>query len=533
MLTALHLGNFKAFGSPATRMPIRPITLIFGPNSGGKSTLIHGLVLGHEALFKKRFDVKRTKLGGNSIDLGGFRQYVHRRNSDRVITWGAEFSVPPDEKHVWGADRWQIMSTIGLEPSVKKRKDANPRLLSYEARVDNDQLLKMSILGGGRMQLHELTPEFMRVGASLLDAINSPAQAQAIQDDDLRQAMHFPSDTIAPTFDIREAIVNIGDDAAELKDASPSQIMFFQLLAAVPTLLRGTLQRHLGRLNYLGPLRSLPPRHLAFTEPDEITEWASGRKAWDRMRQNKVLRDAVNAWLDSEDRLHTRYRLERRQYIAPRTAKRDILEALKEIESDAFITEQNLDSEDPDEREAVVGVQWDPDEYVQIITEELLKNRRGDGDADLVLIDQTTNTAVSHRDVGIGISQVLPVLVEAYGNKERIVAIEQPEIHLHPRLQAELADVFLTSALGPNKNTFILETHSEHIILRIMRRIRETTEGKLLPGDIKVRPDDVAVLYVEPDQNGSRIIEIPLTDDGELGARWPGGFFDDRLKELI
>lgn len=533
MLTALHLGNFKAFGSPAARMPIRPITLIFGPNSGGKSSLIHGLVLGHEALFKKRFDIKRTKLGGNSIDLGGFRQYLHRRNTDRVITWGAEFSVPDNEKHVWDADRWQLMSTIGLEPSVKKRKDAKPRLLSYDARVNNEPLLKMSLLGNGRMQLQDLTPEFLRVGASLLAAlINSPAEAQSINDDELRQGMHFPSDTIAPTFDVREALVNV-ENPSDLKDASPQQIMFFQLLAAVPTLLRATLQKYLGRLNYLGPLRSLPPRHLAFTEPDEITDLASGRKAWDRMRQSKDLRDAVNKWLDSEDRLHTRYRLERRQYIAPRTAKADILAALKEIESDAFITEQNLESDDPDEREAVVEVQWDPDEYVQIITEELLRNRRGDGDADLVLIDQTTKTAVSHRDVGIGISQVLPVLVEAYGNKERIVAIEQPEIHLHPRLQGELADVFLESALGPNKNTFILETHSEHMILRIMRRIRESTEGKLLLGDIKVRPEDVAVLYVEPDKNGSRIIEIPLTEDGELGARWPGGFFDDRLKELI
>ena len=49
------------------------------------------------------------------------------------------------------------------------------------------------------------------------------------------------------------------------------------------------------------------------------------------------------------------------------------------------------------------------------------------------------------------------------------MAIEQPEIHLHPRLQAEIADVFLDGALGPRKNTFLLETHSEHLLLRIGR----------------------------------------------------------------
>ena len=92
---------------------------------------------------------------------------------------------------------------------------------------------------------------------------------------------------------------------------------------------------------------------------------------------------------------------------------------------------------------------------------------------ELALIDQRTNTVVTHRDVGIGISQVLPVLVMAYGSHGKLLAMEQPEIHLHPALQAELGDVFIEAALGERDNTFILETHSEHLILRLMRRIRE------------------------------------------------------------
>jgi hypothetical protein len=111
---------------------------------------------------------------------------------------------------------------------------------------------------------------------------------------------------------------------------------------------------------------------------------------------------------------------------------------------------------------------------------------------DLVLIDVRTDTPVSHRDVGIGISQVLPVLVHCYANEGKLVAIEQPEIHLHPALQAELGDVFIESALGERKNTFLLETHSEHLILRIMRRIRETTAGTLPEGIPPIKPDDVA-----------------------------------------
>ena len=115
---------------------------------------------------------------------------------------------------------------------------------------------------------------------------------------------------------------------------------------------------------------------------------------------------------------------------------------------------------------------------------------------ELVLLDKRTKTEVSHRDVGIGVSQVLPVLVMAYASSNRIIAIEQPEIHLHPALQAELGDVFIESALGENKNTFIIETHSEHLILRIMRRMRETAEGELKEGS-KVPPNDVCILYVD------------------------------------
>ncbi len=99
-------------------------------------------------------------------------------------------------------------------------------------------------------------------------------------------------------------------------------------------------------------------------------------------------------------------------------------------------------------------------------------------------------------------------------------------------LEKPLGDVFIESALGERKNTFLLETHSEHLILRILRRVRETTEGKLESGKTAVCPEDVTVMFVEPTAKGSVLRHLPVTPDGDLGASWPGGFFAERFKDL-
>jgi hypothetical protein len=154
--------------------------------------------------------------------------------------------------------------------------------------------------------------------------------------------------------------------------------------------------------------------------------------------------------------------------------------------------------------------------------------------------DKTTGTVVSLSETGTGFSQLLPVLLASFHGGEAPTCIQQPELHLHPALQAELGDLFVKQALQFDAesdtvyvNQFLIETHSEHLLLRIMRRIRETTKGSLPPHLPPVTPNDVSVLYVEPAAAGSIVRTMPLSEDGHLLYDWPGGFFEEGLREVL
>jgi predicted ATPase len=137
-------------------------------------------------------------------------------------------------------------------------------------------------------------------------------------------------------------------------------------------------------------------------------------------------------------------------------------------------------------------------------------------------------------EVGAGISQVIPVVVAALRAKAGLVLVEQPEIHVHPALQVGLGDLLIEATTrAVKRGTSVVETHSEHLLLRVMRRIRETTEGTLPEGASPATPADVMVLFIERTAAGTIVRRMPLNDRGELVKAWPGGFFEEGLREVF
>ena len=450
--------------------------------------------------------------------------------------------------------------------------------MSYEIEADGISLLRMSRRRDGHLQLDRLDhehPVFRGVIRAIVETATTTEALTATDFEGLDEAIAalVPEITVQvekflPIGLVRSEHPMGGTDQPTLfpisrgrrKEDLAAAVSFF-LPRTLDELIRGlndAVTRELSRLRYLGPLRSYPPRHLAFSQHQDPNWFAGGGYAWEVVRRDESVRAAVNAWLGSEKRLQTSYELVVRDLVPDRVIARElspkIAKALHDMVRDllrpaAAIGDEHqsldlwagelseaLERVTPDEIlpeiEGTISNLVESDMVAEIWTRELAR-ANVDQLRDLVLIDKRTNTPVSHRDIGIGISQVLPVLVSAYASAEKILAIEQPEIHLHPALQAELGDVFIESALGGRRNTFILETHSEHLILRILRRIRETTDGEIPPGITPIRPEDVAVLYVLPDKDGAKVVEIPIRPDGEFAERWPQGFFVERAKELF
>jgi len=629
MITSLKIANFKAFAE-TQNIPIRPLTLIFGANSAGKSSILHSLVLAHEATNKGNLDVFKTQVGGDSIDLGGFRQYVHRRNDHNRVILSFGFNsrdlTSSFPELLPSGDSLTVSVEIGLAqreilepkaivnpktqeiewidtPTGKYETGTTPKALSYELRTSEGPILRMSRRPNEKMQLDILNQDHPVVRKLIESVILSFTTATVVSDKD----WEFLSDGLGNLVPELSADCNqllpkgIVMQTAESESAKG---VFYpvgkgtresDLILALKFFLPRTLNDLVGKvysllksvlnsLIYLGPLRSYPSRFLHLSEDSDPNWYAGGGHAWDLVMKDMSLRGKVNDWLADQRKLSTPYLLEVRKLLELGDFVKAIQTKLSGNELQKLQGYINLMMQELDELEKkqstkvplspedkakfgklarllemtewkegfpsknleemrerllpyyiALNFDYDIDEFISDHFETLLPVITADvrGKEYLTLIDQRTLTTVTHRDVGIGISQVLPVLAYSFAHQNKLIAIEQPEIHLHPSLQAELGDVFIESALGERKNTFILETHSEHLILRIMRRIRETTNGTLPKSFTPIEPEDVSVLYVEPDGSRSIVREMELNANGEFVKSWPGGFFEEGLRELF
>ncbi len=480
-MLSYSLENFKSFGSKQ-KIPLKPITLIYGANSSGKSSVIHGYLFIRELLKTGKCDLSSFTIGGELLDLGGYKQYLHKKEY-RTRNLFIEVELK----------KYKLILEITADGLDKKELKNSAYLFSltifnYE---ENSQF---------KFTRNKSTKEFLFEHYN-----NKPAEHTF-------------------TLDLKKSIKN---QIPQVEGYYEYIVISYSLEEVI-----NEINSNYEKIIYLGPIRSYPTRDISLT--NELSK-DMDYNAWKIVKDDINVRDKVNKWFA---KLKTPYELSVKKFVESKDYLKNVyeifsLEKFDEfnftfIENDSFVKE-DFESEE----KYKLYILEKMSEHFSEIDNYITNNSSEKVLEELVIKDLRTDTTVSHRDIGVGISQVLPVLVSAYASKNAVIAIEQPELHLHPALQSEIADVFMETALKENKNTYLIETHSEHLLLRIMRRIRETTNDELPDGTTPITPNDVQILFVMPAQNvsGSVIKKIDLNSDGELIDEWPGGFFEEGYNE--
>ncbi|HBE68627.1 MAG TPA: hypothetical protein DDW52_10820, partial [Planctomycetaceae bacterium] len=114
MITGITIENFKGIGE-RVEIPIRPITLLFGANSAGKSTILHALHFAREVFERHNLNADQTVSGGKYIDLGGFNNFVHGHNIEQAIVLRVDLDVDQHGLPCFDADFDSLSSSLDLQ----------------------------------------------------------------------------------------------------------------------------------------------------------------------------------------------------------------------------------------------------------------------------------------------------------------------------------------------------------------------------------------------------------------------------------
>ena len=527
MITAIELENFKGIAA-RQRVDFAPLTLLFGANSAGKSSILQGLVYLHELLERGDADVDRTELGGEYLELGGFARLIHRHDANRTMTIRTEFLTPGSlnrwERDMKGSpfdDLDDHVESAWIELAIQYRATTNFRgavVSNVTIGVGDSAEALVSIEVGP--SLREGEPLYVRVnlghqsiaeaGRGIIDdweqiaipetmyelifekerseAGGSTPQPGRKEDAFGEAGAHLvfavsrSRMSALPAFNEPLRVLMANEDDPTLKqNIALEQVRTFLELTVLGT--TSQLAASLARSLYIGPLRTVPPRGFLFERAGRVTRWADGLAAWDLLLSDRTtLVERTNAWLT---RLGAGCQVVVQQLVDARASA------------------------------------------------EELSAGHVDSTVRRVVLDTGSGTLVLPSEVGAGIAQMVPIIVAALVDSGRGLAlVEQPEIHVHPALQVGLGDLFLDAAARQGRQ-FLIETHSEHLLLRLMRRMRETVEGTLPERAARAQPADVKVWFVEREGAGCLIRNMPLNERGDLVKAWPGGFFEEGLREVM
>ncbi|WP_192021467.1 DUF3696 domain-containing protein [Shewanella sp. WPAGA9] len=564
-ITKLSLTNFRSFKATQT-IEFAPTTLLFGPNSAGKSTILMAFFYIQHILEKGNCDPQYISALGDKF-IGGFKNLVHGRDITKPIkikiefekdaigsTYFDPFDVVPNihELDSICAHMPEVMyetNSIAVEFTIEwSRVNRQAYVSDYGVWLNNDFIAKVTCDSGMK--------------TTLITELNFEHPLLQIEDEafsDGEQLISLPV-AIEP---FSGALPKLGRalklDVEVLHFID--KILLNDLVSDLLVAPLDNLYDILSNSVCIGPLRMIPSGQF---EPSALpiqSDWYNGQAAWDKFYDAALaLTHDYNYWLNDKFDLgyklvvniesgSNRFAVPDMKWFEAYGGSLGVAAIYKDVAGDALkmtFSKENLD-ENPQAKQ--IDIDFDlsiQDDFLGEQGAVLTGKFKGESfefplpdgaylegtkfkKRNVSLWDINNHLPVAATDVGVGISQLFPLIVAGLTQEKGFVSCEQPELHVHPRIQVEIGD-FLTQA-NANIN-FMIETHSEHLILRLLRRIRETTDNELPEGITPVHAKDVSIMYIEPGDNGVVAKRIEIDEDGEFTSKWPRGFFGERREEL-
>ena len=437
LVRGLRIENVKSLAGPH-EVPMAPLTLIYGPNAAGKSTVLNSLRLMRDLLEVGRQDA-----------LTLWQQQLESGQLADMMTEQMQFSDPEERREFESGARRELQNWKRLALG-----------LDFQTRENGVARAEVACRAAGRAAV-----VWHRSSLGMANGEETYRKEFEWSPPSARSPWAFGEST-QPSYEVREngsaGIVRTFDSHLFAHPSEALQEDLFSLMYF---------------LHYLGPHRGNP------ADGYEPIKGAFRNRVRKELRSDPIFGDVKDWDLGN---------LGRFEYLNQMLSQLDIPYEFVPT----YSSNEIMRPEDPS--------------YLK------------DFSRSWHLRDLRSRSNVKLNQIGYGVSQLLPVIDACVHARQQVICVEEPELHLHPRLQAKLGNLFATSAITFG-NQVIVETHSESILLRIRRLIRA---GKLLP-------DHVSVLYVDNGGEGANVRRLRLGEHGELLDPWPTGFFDDSLSDVL
>jgi predicted ATPase len=545
------VSNFKAIGDDGAKIDFAGLTILVGANSSGKSSLIQSLLVVAQS-FRSRGSTSRALIwNGDLVRLGGAGEVLHEGATDSAIRLRFELALPQDSSTTEEEPR-EALVEVALVPDEASRSDLIVRDASVQIR--SPSLQGEVALRVNRRRRH--TKTWSQVEKSPSGAVRLPAHEYSVT------AKGFEPDALSwltPFLGQRPWQAKIPALAAEFDRFVPTAIFaavkpeealldfLDQVLSSRPkikeaigaNLIKTLVRQQLGSTRIpsdLAPVVKAIETGRGVPAAAALIEDARRRStpayAIERMPLPEPFGGAaraIRAGLAEEIRYLGPLREDPRAvYDLPATVstvdvgvKGQYTAAVLHNNAQQRVTYFDIVHADVPEVKSSLrdAVKYWLQEMN--LLDDVRTSEAGKLGYNLAVRSKGTSSYVDLTGVGVGVSQVLPILVQTLlAPPGGFLIFEQPELHLQPAVQSGLADFLLSGVLAGKQ--ILVETHSDHFINRVRRRV---AEGRIAD------PDEVVQIYfVERRKGKARYDPVSLASSGAF-AKWPAGFMDHGVNE--